>query len=133
MEQAKHNLVFWFVSECRPRTLVMKAAGPWTHREVVDAIHAKLMGGDSGKRRCRLEFYEFAPPDVGTALPDDHWLQPSHVYYARRLPPMPMTSNSTDEVRGGWGRQGSRGYVRGGYYAPYGPHMPVLKGLHGRV
>lgn len=123
MEQAKHNLVFWFVSERRPRMLEMKAAGPWTHREVIDTIHAKLMGGD--KRRCRVEFYEFAPPDVGAALPEDGWLQPSHVYYARRLPPKP-TAEAPSSRRGG-------SYRRGAFYAPYGPHMPVLKGLHGRV
>lgn len=120
MEQSRHNLVFWFISERSPRTIEMKAAGPWTHREVVNAIHSKLMGND--RRRCRVEFYEFAPPDVGAALPEDRWMRPSHVYYARRLPPRP-TVEATTRV----------GYRREPRYMPYGPHMPVLKGLHGRV
>ena len=129
MEKSKHTLVFWFISERQPRKLEMKAAGPWTHREVDDAIHSKLMGGDSGRRRCRLDFYEFAPPNVGAALPGDHWLQPSHVYYARRLPPTSTTSQEEAVPR----NRGGGKYRRAGYYAPYGPHMPVLKGLHGRV
>jgi len=117
MEQARHNLVFWFLSERRPRVIEMKSAGPWTHHEVVDAI----LGG---RHRSRVEFYEFAPPDVGAALPEDGWLQPSHVYYARRLPAKPAVETYSRE----------RGYYRRvAVYSPYGPHMPVLKGLHGRV
>lgn len=126
MEQSRHNLVFWFISERSPRTIEMKAAGPWTHREVVDTIHAKLMGND--RRRCRVEFYEFAPPNVGAALPEDRWMQPSHVYYARRLPPRPTVEATTRDRRVGY-----PSYRREPRYMPYGPHMPVLKGLHGRV
>ena len=130
MEKSRHTLIFWFVSERQPRTLEMQAAGPWTQGEAVQAIQAKLMGGDSGRRRCRLVFHEFAPPVVGAVMPDDIWLRPSHVYYVRRLPPAPPTTYEEDHSsrKRGMGR-----YRRQGQYMPYGPYMPVLKGLHCRV
>lgn len=122
---AKTNLVVWLISERKPRVIAMGVPGPWTRREVEDAIDTKIMGGGSYK----LELYDLPPPNTGADLPQDVWLRPSITYYARRLPGAPPVYREEVDEDEWRPRQLQQRRQR---YKPYA-YQPVLRGLHGRA